>query len=387
MEAASLRLVAILLLIVPWMMTRASSGRGTTPTGRFTSARERRLWLWALAVMVAIYSTLGPARTVADALRERNLLKVSFALVLFLVVGAIAAQWVKKRPGWREIGVALGVALAYLMVWVRIDSWEERTHLIEYGIVAALIHQALLERVRNGRRVPAPAALTVAATALLGLLDEGIQVMLPSRVFDVRDVFFNALAGFMVIAARLAIAPQQRPGWRVWFLWLMAGAFGWGQGVYWGWFGGGDPKTLESIPTTILGGFLGVAVGGMLVGVLQWLVLRPHLARAGRWVLASLGAAAVVGIVVFGVGVVSADAGWIGGVSVFGTVVGVFQWAVLRRHVPRAGWWVLASTAGWVVGMPLGDMAGPPGLGAAYGAMTGTVLVWLLRQEPPGVRR
>ena len=49
----------------------------------FTSDRERRLWLWTLAVLVAIYATLGPARVLADALRERNLLRLSFALLCF----------------------------------------------------------------------------------------------------------------------------------------------------------------------------------------------------------------------------------------------------------------------------------------------------------------
>lgn len=331
--------------------------------------------------MVAIYSTLGVARTMADLLREHNMLRVSFALILLLIVGGIARQWVKKRPDWGEVGVVLGVALAYLMVWWRIDSWEERTHLIEYGIVAALIHQALLERVRNGRQVPVPAVLTVAATALLGLLDEGIQSVLPSRFFDIRDVFFNALAGFMMIAARLALAPQQRPGWRVWFLWLMAAAFGWGEGVYWGWYSSSEPKTLQTVPTDMLAGYLGVAVGGLLIGVLQWLVLRRHVTRAIRWVLANLGAVAVVGVVIFGVGMVNANLGWYSGVSAFGTVVGVFQWLVLQGQVPRAGLWVMASTIGWIVGMPLGDMAGPPGLGAAYGAITGLAMVWLLRQK------
>jgi hypothetical protein len=152
--------------------------------------------------------------------------------------------------------------------------------------------------------------------------------------------------------------------------------------VYWGWFGDAEPKTLQR-PTVILAGYLGLAVGGILMGVLHALVLRKHVTQAWRWVLASLGATAVVGVVIFGVGVVSADLGWLAGVSVFGTVVGVLQWAVLRRQVPRAGWWVLASTAGWVVGMPLGDVNGPPGLGAAYGVITGTVLVWLLRRRPP----
>ncbi len=347
---------------------------------KFSSDRERRLWVWTAAVMVAIYSTLGPARTLVDALRERNLLRVSFAVVVLVVVGAIAWQWRKRRPDWGEVGVALGFVFAYVMVWIRMGSWEERTHLIEYGVVAALIHQALLERVRNRRRVPVPAALTVVVTALLGLLDEGIQAALPSRVFDLRDVFFNALAGFIVIAARLAIRPQLRPGWRVWFLWLLAGALGWGVGVYWGWFADGEPTTLQSIPTNIPAAYLGVVVGGTLLGVLQWLVLRRYVARAGRWVFASLGAAAVVAVVILGVGAFNADLGWVVGVSAFGPVAGLLQWTVLRRQIPSASWWVAASSAGWVAGMPLGDLNGPPAHGAVYGAITATGLVWLLRQ-------
>ncbi|MCP4419928.1 MAG: VanZ family protein, partial [Chloroflexi bacterium] len=162
----------------------------------FTSNKERRLWLWMLTVLVAIYTTLGLTRTVVDTLRERNLLQVSFAVVVFLIVAAFIWQWVKERPGWSETGVALGVALAYWMTFLRISNPAERTHLIEYGVVAALLHQALLERVRNGRYVPYPAALTVAATALFGLIDEIIQAVLPSRFFDWNDVFFNAFAGF-----------------------------------------------------------------------------------------------------------------------------------------------------------------------------------------------
>ena len=200
----------------------------------FTSGRERRLWLWTLAALLAIYATLGPARTLADALRGRNLLQVSLALGGLLLVVALVAHWVKSRPGWGEVGVAIGVAVAYLGTFLRMASPEERTHLIEYGIVAALIHQALLERARNGRSVPMSAALTVSVTAGLGLLDECIQAILPNRVFDVRDVGFNALAGFMMIAARLALAPQRGPGWRVWFLWLIANAWGWGVGMFTG---------------------------------------------------------------------------------------------------------------------------------------------------------
>ena len=178
----------------------------------FTSDRERRLWLWTLVVLAAIYSTLGPATTLVAYLRERNLLRVSSTVILLIVVGVIVWQWVKRRPSLGEIGVALGIAAVYLMAWIRIPIPEERTHLIEYSIVAILIYQALSERQRNGRKVPAPAALAVGITALLGLLDETIQTILPNRVFDIIDVGFNAAAGLMAVLAIVALAWARQRG-------------------------------------------------------------------------------------------------------------------------------------------------------------------------------
>ncbi len=177
----------------------------------FTSDRERRLWFWALAVTVAIYSTLGLAGTLAEVLRERDLLGVAFGVGFLLVLAAIVGSALKRRPGRREIWVGLGVATVYGMVVVRMGiAPAERTHLFEYGLVAVLIHQALTERLQHGRRVPAPAALAIAATALLGWVDEGIQSILPNRVYDLRDVGVNALAGLMAIAATLILARAQR---------------------------------------------------------------------------------------------------------------------------------------------------------------------------------
>ena len=181
----------------------------------FSSDRERRLWLWTLAVVAAIYSTLGLARTLAGALREHGPLDASFDLVAFvlsmLLVGAtIVTQGLKKRPGGAEIAVALGVAAAYLMVFLRMVSLEERTHLIEYGVVGVFIYAALAERASQGRRVPLPPLLAVLATAALGSLDEGIQAFLPSRVFDPQDILFNLLAGTMAVGGSVALAWARR---------------------------------------------------------------------------------------------------------------------------------------------------------------------------------
>ncbi len=178
----------------------------------FTSDRERRLWFWVLAVVVAIWATLWLAGMLVGTLRDRNLLDAAFFISFLVVMAAIAAGALKRRPEGREIWVALGIAAAYGMVVVRMGiPLEERTHLFEYGLVAVLIHQALSERRRGGRRVPVPAALAVAITALVGWIDEGIQALLPNRVYDIRDVSFNALAGLMTILASLILA---RVRWR-----------------------------------------------------------------------------------------------------------------------------------------------------------------------------
>ena len=38
---------------------------------------------------------------------------------------------------------------------------------------------------------------------------------------------------------------------------------------------------------------------------------------------------------------------------VLGPFLGVPQMFVLRRHAPRAGWWVVANALAWAIGMPI----------------------------------
>ena len=50
-----------------------------------------------------------------------------------------------------------------------------------------------------------PALVAVLLTAAFGWIDEGIQALLPSRVYDLRDVAFNAIAGLMTVTAMVAL--------------------------------------------------------------------------------------------------------------------------------------------------------------------------------------
>ncbi len=178
----------------------------------FSSDRERRLWAWTLAAVVAIYATVGLARSLSGALRDRELLGTAFVLAFLLVIAAVVVQALWRRPGGAEIGVTLGIIAVYLLLFVRISIPEERTHLVEYGVVSLLIHEALAERASQGRPVRKPALLAILLTAVVGVLDESIQAFLPSRVFDPVDMLFNVLAATMAVAAIVALRWARRPG-------------------------------------------------------------------------------------------------------------------------------------------------------------------------------
>ena len=134
------------------------------------------------------------------------------------------------------------------------------------------------------------------------------------------------------------VGSPKAPGWGFWLWWVLASTVGWS-----------------------VGGYLGSAAG--------WGLSR--------------------GIAVVGYGA---------GAAAGGIAAGVLQWLVLRQQVARAGWWVLASTVGWPVSIGVGGIGVQavravtdvtlPAVTAAlipaiYGAITGSVLVWLLRQPVP----
>lgn len=162
--------------------------------------------MWAAVVVVAIYSTLGLTRTLAGELRNRDMLDDTFFFAFLVVLAAIAIQALRVRPGGVEIWIGMGVIAVYVMVFLRMASPEERTHLVEYSVVALLIYEALRERSHHGEPVSRPALLAVAATAAIGVVDEAIQLVLPFRVFDPIDIGFNALAAAMAVGASVALS-------------------------------------------------------------------------------------------------------------------------------------------------------------------------------------
>ncbi len=176
----------------------------------FTSPREQRLWTLAAITVVAIYATLGLAGIWSEWLRNDDVAAVFFLLGMFLVAVAVVAQGLKTRLRGRALGIVVGVFTVYFMLFFRL-TLAERSHLIEYSILAILIYAALEERKKQGGQVPTPAILATLLTTFIGVLDECIQLLLPHRVFDPTDMLFNFLAASMAVATSLIVRwGQQR---------------------------------------------------------------------------------------------------------------------------------------------------------------------------------
>lgn len=174
----------------------------------FTSSRERRLWVWALAVVAAIYSTADLARLLADTLRESGLLELTthmFSAGMFLVGVMILVQGLREGSRGVEVGFALGVAAIAIIGFARGIAAAERSHLIEYTVLALIVHEALLERRDQGRRVPLPALLAIAGTTLAGVVDECIQYFVPSRTFDWFDILGDLVASVVAVGSSASL--------------------------------------------------------------------------------------------------------------------------------------------------------------------------------------
>lgn len=174
----------------------------------YTSSREGQFWIWAFVVVLTIFSTLIIGQPLIRLLGDQNVRAVFFLLGMALVGLAIILHALKTKPGKIELVLILGIVAVYVMFFLRLGM-PERSHLIEYSVLAILIHKALVERKKHSN-VSAPALIAFIATFLIGVLDESIQIFLPDRVFDAADILFNGSAVAMAIGSSVLMTWVRR---------------------------------------------------------------------------------------------------------------------------------------------------------------------------------
>lgn len=169
----------------------------------------------------------------------------------------------------------------------------------------------------------------------------------------------------------------------------------------------------------VLAAVLCGAACGTTIGLAQWLVLRRHFKRLGLWVAATVAGYASIGLlsmiagafqpgcldwalklIIFGkmhwlarLDASWLDASWSAGaitLALFGGVLGIVQWMVLRGHVCQSGWWIAFSAGGWALAAalslpPFGSWVVLTSSDVPI-AVTAAGMVWLQRSSAPAIQ-
>lgn len=170
----------------------------------FRSARERRLWIAVAVAVGALLAALYPLQFALDALRSRNLLRASIAGLFLICATAVVGALARRRAPLQAWLLLAVTAAIYAGLALAMEVPQERLHLVEYGALALLVRAAVAESVAVRRleaRVTSVDIWTLGGVTLIGWLDEAVQGILPNRVYDLRDVGFNALAAGLALAA------------------------------------------------------------------------------------------------------------------------------------------------------------------------------------------
>ena len=140
-------------------------------------------------------------------------------------------------------------------------------------------------------------------------------------------------------------------------------------------------------------------LAGTVIGFAQWLVLRRYITASTQWDWTdgiSWAAGYILGLLLIQMLPSTVFVVFIG-YFLFGVIVALVQWPVLRREIPQVLTWMVASAVAWAVGYwvsqavlslftdPLID----PVVGTAViaitsglvaGAITGVALIWIVRK-------
>ena len=139
---------------------------------------------------------------------------------------------------------------------------------------------------------------------------------------------------------------------------------------------------------------------GTLVGLVQWVALRRFLTATSDWILAG-GTSWAVGYVLGLFLIQNMPATFFAGFAgylLFGAIVALVQWPLLRREIPHLLVWMIASAIGWAAGYWMSQVVLPlfhtgptiaPAVsttviavtsGLVAGAITGVALIWIVRE-------
>lgn len=171
---------------------------------------------WAIVTLYTalIFATLADVVLIMDVIERwvgdllgTMLSVLTLALLTLFFVYLIVFK--KERQPWRYLLMVF--VIASVAIIERFISYPaEKVHLVEYGILGWMIYQAVR---MSGGGVVAGYFWTMALVLIIGTADEIVQMYLPMRVFDFRDIVINFHSGILgaVACAGLSYRWESKP--------------------------------------------------------------------------------------------------------------------------------------------------------------------------------
>lgn len=169
--------------------------------------RSRLAWFAFLLLVLFILLTLPVGRPLVNTLVRTGWMPfLEGGLAALTVVLGTGSLWHRRsRLDAVSAGMLAAAAAVLLAAATSVDLPGERLHFVQYGLLGVFAYHGLVEG-RSSLRAGLTGWLLVAA---VGWADEGIQYLLPGRVYDLRDMSMNAFGGLLGIL--VAAAWPQRP--------------------------------------------------------------------------------------------------------------------------------------------------------------------------------
>ena len=156
----------------------------------------------------------------------------------------------------------------------------------------------------------------------------------------------------------------------------VSAAFGYG-------YNGGEPPFVSTVVYCCWG-----TVMTTIISFIQWRMLSKKIKLSYLWiplcVLGFIVGESIVGILLWKLDIQRGDLGWAQGGSILaealifafsGTLIGLFQYTLLRKSYYKAEMWILVSTIAWGL-IPLVIFIFG---GLTLGAITGISLIWIFK--------
>ncbi|MBD3427012.1 MAG: hypothetical protein GF409_07290 [Candidatus Omnitrophica bacterium] len=171
-------------------------------------------WCLVVAYMLGVYATLTVAPSLWDAvdgyLNGRGLFVVYLAGGFLLAAVFLYMSVFRREKRIVNYIILLGCACIYFILNKLAIYPAEKIHLLEYSLLSVLVFNALkVDFSGYGLELYVYGLLFCLGA---GVIDEVIQLFLPTRVFDWRDVVFNiasSITAFVIIRFNILGQPQK----------------------------------------------------------------------------------------------------------------------------------------------------------------------------------